>query len=258
VPAAVLVLAALVVYSLDDLGFFDQERLARAGENFVRYAPEFVPAPLDDHFQTLLWDAIRETLQMAFLGTLLGALIGLPLAVLAARPLTGPVVSRGVRLFLAFVRTVPSLVWALFFIILFGLGPIPGVLGITLYTVGFVGKLYYESLEGLDPDVLEAVRATGATRFQLVRHAAIPEAANAAVSHILYAFEYNIRASSVLGFVGAGGIGLLLDHYKGLLDYHRLVTTILVLFALVVAIDAASRFIRKRYLLQAETAAGAS
>lgn len=245
VGAAVFV---LLILSLADLGFFEGATLGRGVRNLGVFAADLVPPDVDVDTVWTLTVSLAETVEMAFVGTVLGAAVGLPLAVLAAKPLAGPLVSRATRILLAFLRTVPSLLWALVFVILFGLGPVAGVLGLAVYTLGYVGKLYYEALEGVDPDVLEAFRATGATRLQLVRQAALPEAANALVSQLLYAFEYNVRASSVLGFVGAGGIGFYLMRYIALFEYRRLTTALLMLLAVVVVIDGLSRLIRRRYL----------
>lgn len=245
VGAAVLVLLLL---ALGDLGFFEDAKLGRGVRNLAVFAGDLVPPDVGGDTVWTLVVSLAETVEMAFAGTVLGAALGLPLAVLAAKPLAGPLVSRLTRVALAFLRTVPSLLWALVFVILFGLGPVAGVLGLAVYTLGYVGKLYYEALEGVDPDVLEAFRATGAGRLQLVRQAALPEAANALVSHLLYAFEYNVRASSILGFVGAGGIGFYLMRYISLFEYRRLTTALLLLLGVVVLIDGASRLVRRRFL----------
>lgn len=249
--ATLAVLTALLAASLVHLGLFEGDRLLRGLRNLGVFAGDLFPPDTDPELLRTLLRSLVETVEMAFAGTLLGALVGLPLAVLAAKPLAGAYVARATRVLLAFLRTVPSLLWALLFVILFGLGPVAGVLGLAMYTLGYVGKLYYEALEGLDPDVLEAVRATGASRLQLVRHAALPEAGNALASQLLYAFEYNVRASSILGFVGAGGIGFYMARSLETLAYDRLATAVLMLFALVVLIDGVSRVVRRRFLLDA-------
>lgn len=242
------VVGAAFALVLVDLGFFEPGRVGGGLRNLAIFSADLVPPATDADTVATLVRALAETLEMAFAGTVLGAVLGLPLAILAARPLAGPVVSRVTRVVLAFLRTVPSLLWAIVFVILFGFGPVPGVFGLAFYTLGYVGKLYYEALEGLDPDILEAVRASGATRLQLVRHAALPEAGNALLSHLLYAFEYNVRASSILGFVGAGGVGWYLMRYIALFEYQRLATAVLMLLVVVVAIDGASRAVRRRFL----------
>lgn len=189
---------------------------------------------------------------MAYIGTLLGAIIAIPFSVLATRTFSGQVISTIVRTLLAAIRTIPSLLWALLFIVLVGLGPLPGMLGLTAYTVGYLGKLYYEAFEGVDPEVLEAVRATGTSRWQLVRHAVIPEAANPLLSQLLFIFEYNVRASSILGLVGAGGIGFYIWEHVTTFRYDAVATDILLLLIVVLAIDLASGRLRRRYLIESQ------
>lgn len=191
---------------------------------------------------------------MAYVGTLLGALVAIPFAVLATRTITGRVASGLVRTLLAAVRTIPSLLWALLFIVMVGLGPLPGTLGIAAYTVGYLGKLYYEAFEGVDPEVLEAVRATGASRWLLARHGVLPEAANPLLSQLLFIFEYNVRASSIMGLVGAGGIGFYIwEHFQSF-RYKALATDLLLLFGLVLLIDFVSGRVRRRYLIDGQPA----
>jgi phosphonate transport system permease protein len=238
--------AALLAWSLLDLGFFDAQRWARGAGNLVVFLGDLTPPTTEAGLLATLAGALVETLQMAYVGTVLGAALALPLAVLAARPLAPEGVRQGVRFVLAAVRTIPSLLWALLFVIMVGLGPLAGMLGIAAYTLGYLGKLFYEALEGVDPEVVEALRATGASRSQLARHAVLPEAANALVGQSLFVFEYNVRASSILGFVGAGGIGFYLLRYLQLLEYRSLATALLLLLATVLVIEAASDRLRRR------------
>jgi phosphonate transport system permease protein len=205
-----------------------------------------------------VWEAMLETLQIAFVGTMLGFLLALPLALAATPSLVGPATAALVRLLLAFVRTVPSLLWAIVFVVAVGLGPGAGALGIALYSLGYMGKLFYEILEGVDPEVVEAVRGVGAGRLQLARYALIPESANAVLAQLLFMFEYNVRASSILGFVGAGGIGYYLLGYIQTLQYARLTTALLITFAVVVAIDRLSAIIRRHWLLAPGTSSPAA
>ena len=248
-PAAVAAGTAVLVWSLLDLGFFDPGRLGRGLGNLVVFLGDLTPPETSGGTLATLGGALLETLQMAYVGTLLGAALALPLAVLAARPLGPAGVGHAVRGFLALVRTIPSLLWALIFVIMVGLGPLAGMLGLAFYTLGYLGKLFYEALEGVDPEVVEAVRATGASRAQLARHAVLPEAANALVGQTLFVFEYNVRASSILGFVGAGGIGFYLLRYLQLFEYQRLATALLLLLVVVLALEALSNALRRRYLL---------
>jgi phosphonate transport system permease protein len=122
-----------------------------------------------------------------------------------------------------------------------------------MYSVGYLGKLLYEAFDGTDTEVLEAVRGVGGNRAQLLAFAVLPESANAVISQLLFMFEYNVRASSIMGFVGAGGIGFYLLGYLQLLQYQNLMTALLLTFVVVMAIDYLSQ--RLRSLILAPSAA---
>lgn len=241
-------LAASVAYVLHEAGLFEAGRASRGLRNVGLFLGDMVPPETDRDLMLRLLEALWETLQMAWAGTVLGAALALPFAVVAAAPLSRPGLSHAARAFLAAVRTIPALLWAVFFVVVVGLGPLAGILALASYTLGYLGKLFYEALEAVDPEILDAARATGASRLQVTRHAAIPEAGNALVSQGLFALEYNVRASSILGLVGAGGIGYYIANFLERLDYRSLATTLIVLFVLLLAVDVASRAIRKRFL----------
>lgn len=241
-------MAGSVLWVLADAGLFEPGRATRGLRNVGLFLEDVFPLNTDREFMMDLVEALWETLQMAWAGTVLGAALAVPVAVLAAAPLSRPGVSHAARAFLAAVRTIPALVWAILFVILVGLGALAGILALAAYTLGSLGKLFYEALEAVDPEILDATRATGASRLQVVRHAAVPEAGNALVSQGLYVLEYNIRASSILGLVGAGGIGFYMMRALERLDYASLATAIALLFVLLLVVDAASRGVRKRFL----------
>lgn len=241
------VLLALLGVALGQLGFFDGARLSRGASNLAMFARGMVPPDLG--ILPLAGKALLETIQMAFVGTSLGFLLSVPMGILGARTLFPRPVVLLVRFVMAVIRTVPSLLWAVLLVIVVGLGPLAGTLALAVYTVGYLGKLYAEYFEGVDPEVLEAVRGTGAGRLHLARFVVWPESANGVLSQLLFMFEYNVRVSSILGFVGAGGIGFYMYLYVNSLDYQRLSTLLLLILGLVVAMDLASAWIRKRYLL---------
>lgn len=243
-----LLAAASLVGVLAEAGLFEGERASRGLRNVGIFLGDMVPPEHDGGLLRTLLRSIWETVQMAWAGTVLGALFALPLSALAASNLSHPAVAHPVRALLAAVRTIPSLLWAIFFVVTVGLGPLAGILALAAYTTGYLGKLFYEAIEAVDPDVLDATRATGASRLQVARHVAIPEAGNALLSQGIFAFEYNIRASSILGLVGAGGIGFYLLRYIELFEYQKLATALILLFALVIAVDAVSRLVRQRFL----------
>jgi len=151
-----------------------------------------------------------------------------------------------VRAVLNFFRSVDTLVYALVFVAAVGLGPFPGVLAVVAYTTTSLAKLYGEAVEGVDPGPVDAITATGATRLQVLRFGVIPQVLPLFLSYILYRLETNIRAATVLGFVGAGGIGFYLQTYLRMIDYRAASTVLLVTVAMVMVVDAISSRLRDR------------
>lgn len=189
------------------------------------------------------------TFQIATLGSLLAALLALPLALLAARRLHAPAVAqRAAQGLLGATRAVHTLVFGLLLVGIVGLGPMAGILAIALHSMGTYGKLFAESIESLDGEAIEAVRATGASRLQVFGRAVLPQVAPQFVSHHLYLWEFNFRDSTVLGLIGAGGLGLLISEAVSLFQWPRLATLLLVVIALVTVFDAVSRRLREQLL----------
>ncbi|TXL79536.1 phosphonate ABC transporter, permease protein PhnE [Vineibacter terrae] len=198
---------------------------------------------------------LGETLLIAYVGTALGAAAGIVLAFLAASNVSPhPVVRAVTRRYLEFCRTFPQLVFALIFVIAFGLGPLPGVLAIAIHTMGALGKLFFEVVENIDMKPVEGVAATGASWPAVVRIGAFPQVLPNFVSYTLLRFEINVREASVMGFVGAGGIGQdLIEAIRKF--YYADVSAILVLIIVTVAlIDFGTERIRHR-LIDAGTSA---
>ena len=196
---------------------------------------------------------MTQTLEIAFLATILGMAISLPLAVAAATNLSPPLLAQVVRQVLAALRVLPSLIWALIFVILVGIGPLAGVLAMTMYTVGYLGKLQYEALEGVSREPLEVARAMGLPRWQVARFFAIPEAANSLISQMLFMFEYNVRHGSVVGLVGAGGIGWYMQYYlEPFKLYDRVLALIIVMYLVVIVIDQISLRVRSQFIEEHE------
>lgn len=190
--------------------------------------------------------AIIETIHITILGTTLGALLALPMAFISAKNLTPSWMTAPARVVLAVTRTVPSILWAVLFVAAVGLGPLAGVLALTFYSTGMLGKLYYESLERIKPSSLDAIVATGASRLLMYRHGVLPQFLPTLTSHTFYGFEYNVRHASVLGLVGAGGIGFDLLLYVRSFQYDKLATALIVLFIAVVAVDWLGGFVIRR------------
>lgn len=200
-------------------------------------------------FVAALGRATWVTFQIATLGSLLAALLALPLALLAARNLHAPRplawAAQGV---LGVARAVHTLVFGLVLVGIVGLGPTAGILAIALHSMGTYGKLFAESIESLDMAAVEAVRATGATPPQVFFSAVWPSVLPQFVGHHLYVWEFNIRDSTILGLIGAGGLGLLISEAVSLFQWSRLASILIVVVALVMAFDALSRRIRQALL----------
>ena len=196
-------------------------------------------------FCSKAWTGMVITIKMAFISTLIGFIISVPLASLSANNLVPLPVAIPARVLLAGLRSLPSIIWALLFAIALGFGPLPGILAMTLYTIGYLGKLQYESMEGIANAPLESAMAMGLTHSERLVHVVIPEASNDLLSQLMFMFEYNVRHGTVLGLVGAGGIGMYIDNYiNPPFAYDKAFALLIVVFVVVVAIDLLSMFVR--------------
>jgi len=187
-----------------------------------------------------------KTVEIALLGTAAAAVLALPLGFVSARNVAPPSLFYPARAVLNFFRSVDTLVYALIFVAAVGLGPFPGVLAVVAYTTTSLAKLYSEAVEGIERGPVDAITATGATRLQILRFGVLPQVLPLFLSYVLYRLETNIRAATVLGFVGAGGIGFYLQTYLRLLDYPAASTVLLVTVAMVMVVDALSSKLRGR------------
>jgi phosphonate transport system permease protein len=187
-----------------------------------------------------------KTVEIALLGTAAAAVLALPLGVISARNVAAPALFYPARAVLNFFRSVDTLVYALIFVAAVGLGPFPGVLAVVAYTTTSLAKLYSEAVEGIDRGPVDAITATGATRLQILRFGVLPQVLPLFLSYVLYRLETNIRAATVLGFVGAGGIGFYLQTYLRMIDYSAASTVLLVTVAMVMVVDAISSRLRER------------
>lgn len=243
---AVWLVLASAAAVLVKFGLMQPGVLAAALGRMAQFGRDLLPPRLD--VVPSLSAALLETVQIAFAGTVIGALVALPVGWLAARNLFGAACSLAVRLAVGALRAVPSILLGVVSVVAFGLGPLAGVFGVSLYTLGYLAKLYYEAFESVDAEVLEAVRASCGSRLQLWLRAVLPEAMPAVISQALFMFEYNIRASAIMGFVGAGGIGYYMLGYAQMLHYRALMTAMLMTFVVVMAVDRFSLWLRQRLL----------
>jgi phosphonate transport system permease protein len=190
--------------------------------------------------------ATVETIQMAFAGTFLAFLVAFPIGFLAARNTTPhPIVYHVTRMTLNFFRTIPDLALGLLFVAAVGLGAFAGTLALFIHTATVLGKLLSESVENIDEGVVEAIRATGACYIQILTFAVMPQILPDLISFTLYRLETNIRSASVLGLIGAGGIGYLMNTSFRTFQYQEASAIVLVLIVLVMVVDYASYRLRK-------------
>lgn len=204
--------------------------------------------PPDWGYFKVITGAILDTIRMAILGTTFGAIIAVPLALLSANNVFPSFLYRPARFMLNIVRTIPDLLLAATFVAIFGIGPLPGILALTVFSVGIIAKLLYESIEAIDRGPLEAMTAVGANKVQWIVYAVVPQVTAHFVSYVLYTFEVNVRAAAVLGLVGAGGIGLYYDRTLGFLQYNQTASIIIYTLIIVLIIDYISASLREKLL----------
>lgn len=240
--AVLFVVAVALAWAAWDTGA-DPVRLARGLPWIAEFLRRMMPPDL-----TVLPAALTgalTTVEIALLGTAAAATLALPLGFLSARNVAPAPIYHPARAALNFLRSVDTLVYALVFVAAVGLGPFPGVLAVVAYTTTSLAKLYSEAIEGIDPGPVDAVTATGATRLQVLRFGVLPQVLPLFMSYVLYRLESNIRAATVLGFVGAGGIGFYLQTYLRLIDYPAASTVLLVTVGMVMAVDWTSSRVRE-------------
>jgi len=197
-------------------------------------------------FEDTIWPAL-QTVDIALFGTVVGVILAVPLAVLAAANVTpnrvAYYIARGI---IGFTRAVPDLVWALFFVTAVGLGPFPGGLALGVHSVGMLGRLFAETIEHMDMAPIHALELTGARRIQVFTHGIVPSVLPSLLGISLYRLDENIRSSLVLGFVGAGGIGFKLLTAMNLFQYREVSLLLIVVFVIVLSAERMSAALRNR------------
>ncbi|MGJ8527749.1 phosphonate ABC transporter, permease protein PhnE [Maritalea sp.] len=229
--------------------------LPRLGEYIVQTLPDISWATFGADMSTWFWRwpvwmmLLLETILIAFMATILGVVGGFILSFPASRNLTpNKWVLWVSRRYLEFARTVPELVWALIFVFCFSVGPMAGVLAIALHATGSLGKLYSEVNENIDMRPLEGVKAAGGSWFDQIRYGAVPQVLPNIISYTLLRFEINVRASSIIGYVGAGGLGQEFRTAMSFQEYTDLSALFVIIFFTVVVIDYLSEKLRHRVI----------
>lgn len=240
----VAVVVAIVLAAFAVTGMFDRERLLEGVPALAQIASEMVPP---DFTRWRAWmKPLADTLAMSIAGTALAVALALPLALLAA-PNTSPnaPMQQFARMVLNALRSIPELIMGILFVAAVGFGALPGVLALGLHSVGMVGKFFAESIEHVDPRPIEAARAAGGSRLQVIWRAVLPQVLPQMADTTVYRWEYNFRASTVMGAVGAGGIGTELMSSLRLMDYPQVGAILLCILLCVTIVDAIGQRVRR-------------
>ena len=240
-PLIVLLLALAIYLSLEMTGF-DMGIIVSKFSKMLDLMKKILRP--DWTFFPKVVSPLIDTIKMSILGTVIGCLLALPVAILSSSNINHnlPIVSV-CRFILALIRTLPTLIIALVCALIFSLGTFSGTVAIAIFTFGIVAKML---LETIDMGPFEAMEALGANKFQAFWSACVPQILPVYLSHSLYCFEMNVRASAILGYVGAGGLGITINERIGWRDYNSLGMVLLSLFVVVVAIDFFSEYLRRK------------
>ena len=194
---------------------------------------------------------LLETIQIAVMATAFAIVVSVPVAIAGAQTLSPRWLVFLSRLLMNGIRTIPSLIWALLAVAIVGPNPLAGVIGLTFYSVGYLGKFFSDAFESVDVDVSRALRALGAQTIQAFQYGLWPHAKPLVWSYSLWMLEYNIRSASIIGIVGAGGVGLQLHTYQEYAQWDKFATVLLFMFVLVSALDFLGERVRKRIVRKA-------
>lgn len=243
-PLILLCLAAAIFWAIRMTGFDITVIFNRFSKLIDLMKKLFQP---DWSFFPKVVRPLLDTIKMSILGTVIGCLAALSVAILSSSNINKNVAVVTVfRFILGLIRTLPTLILAQVCALIFSLGTFAGTIAISIFTFGIVSKMLFESIETIDMGPFEAMEALGANKFQAFWSACIPQILPVYLSHSLYCFEMNIRASAILGYVGAGGLGITINERVGWRDYNGLGMVLLTLFVAVVAIEFLSSYLRKK------------
>ncbi|HEX7004055.1 MAG TPA: phosphonate ABC transporter, permease protein PhnE [Trueperaceae bacterium] len=236
----------LTILCLLTLNLPSWERVSRGlANNVVRVLQSFV----NPHLETapLAMSAMAETFFMAVIGTTIGAILAFPVSFLAAANLMGGTLpSAPGKTLLVAIRTFPEIVLAVIFVVAAGPGPTAGIMAMGIHSIGFLGKIFADVIESIDPGPSEAIRATGGTPLHVFFYSVVPQVLPEFASTALYRFEINLRAATVLGLVGAGGIGLPLIQRIQFRRWEQVSMILIVIVVVIIVVDAVSARIRRR------------
>ena len=204
------------------------------------------PPSLED-YQNLLKPAL-ETVYIGVLATIIGSALAIPVGFLGSANLSHPLIYHPVRLVLNVFRGVSEIIWALLFVVAVGLGPMPGVLALIVFAVGVQSKLVAEAVEAVDPGPLEAMRAVGARSWKVFLYGAWPQVLPLYLTFCLYYWDHNTRQATILGFVGAGGLGVTLFWDISMYEFEKATTSVILMILMITIIDRLCLYLRKKII----------
>ncbi len=214
--------------------------------NMVDFGKEFFPPDFSDY--PLYIEEILITVQLALWGTVLAIIFSIPFGILSSENIVPWWVYQPVRRLMDACRAINEMVFAMLFVVAVGLGPFAGVLALFVHTTGVLAKLFSEAVEAIDPQPVEGIRATGANLFEEVLYGVIPQVLPLWISYALYRFESNIRSATVVGMVGAGGIGVILWELIRGFTFNKTCAVMIMIISVVVLFDMLSQCLRKRFI----------
>ena len=243
-PVIIMIILVLSVFSVKVTGF-SLVVLAKGGYRFFDILKNMVPPKWN--YADSIWKPLLDTIKMSLLGSILGAAIAIPFAMLSSTNINkfNPLVLV-MRFMFSLVRTLPTLVLALIATYILGLGTMAGTISIMIFAFGYLGKILYEEIETVNMGAFEAMESMGATKVRAFIVAIVPQVAPSYIANCLFCFEGNVRNAAILGYVGAGGLGLILNEKIAWREYDKVGMIILSLFAAVFIIEHISRAIRRR------------
>jgi len=243
-----LVIAAIVAWSVEAIVVGDTDWSRISWDGVARSARRFID--FDASIFGELWEPTLQTVLMATLATLLGAFMAIPVAWLGAgniSPLGRATYLVG-RVLMTLSRSVHEVVWGLVFVAAVGLGALAGVLAMAVRSIGFISKTVAEAIEDVNPGPVEAMRAVGANRFQVLMFGIVPQVLPVVIGNVIFEWDVNIRRSTIMGLVGAGGLGLALHRQMASYNYGGIATVIFVILLLIVFGEVFSAWARKRVI----------
>jgi phosphonate transport system permease protein len=215
-------------------------------ENLRRFLVKFFPP--DFSVAPDILRALWETVQIAVMATFFAVILALPLAIAGAQNISPRWLNLLTRMILNCIRTLPSLIWALLAVAVVGANSLAGVIALTFYSLGYLGKFFSDAFESVETEVSDGLRQIGADRVQAFQYGLLPQVKPLILSHALWMLEYNIRSAAIIGYVGAGGIGLLLHTYQEFGQWQKFATVLIFILILVTLLDLFGEWLRKRIL----------